>query len=913
MTRSGRRTGARAVLGAVALALLVGLPVVLLAHGGPVASPLGVARGPGASYPTAPRAIGPVTFEPEGLPPGTLWTVEAGGRSASATAPAPAVLPTGSASATGAWTASATGAPPGTRYVAGGFEGAGSGGSTVVVPFVTQYLLTIATVPALPGPTTPPSPCGGQPFHWDNSCPQVNYGLDPAPGGAFVDAGALVVLNATALSIGCYSAGCPPDVWANLSFLSWTGSGSGSVNTTANLTSITVRGPVTETASFRYQGYCSAIFVPAPSVACVPANESLPFSESGLPSGTPWAVTSWSPGASSGLPETVRSTTTELNVTGPGLSGPTGYLLWGCPTTVFSGKGCEVDASPASPVELPQSTNVSVAFSAASGPPSGPFPLLVVAVGLPNGSTPWEVGVNGTELPQEGADALLELGSGPFTLSASPFYPAPGIEASVQGIHLLNLSIGSTWRNQSGGSVRVGLAGPAMALVVYNESFEVTVTAGPGGTVTPSNPVWMAAGGTLSIRATPRAGDTFLGWTGAGSGAYSGGLATANVSALGPVTEIAEFRPPVPTPDLVNVSEAGLPADVPFTVFLNGTGYTGNGSFTVALSPGPATVGLVGAFPGSEVLVRYLPASFTTSGAVTGGTNGIVVAGNGGLTVRFQVEFGLEIQLAGPGTTDPAPGVVWASAGTSINVTETPDAHAHFVAWNGTTGGTGPSVVVPLTGPATETALFDANPAPPPRTYVVRLIESGLPAGVNWTALVGHIGRAGNGPITLDGLNGTYPVDVPVVYGATGTRYAPQAVLPILVNATANVTVSVTFTTQYRVSLYDGPPAGPPSSRWVDAGTRLTLSPSPGPGQVFVNWTGAPYEGTALSPNITVDGPVLEVAGFAPTPPPAPSALSGGLWAIPVLAFVAGLAGALVLVRRRRRPPVAAWPAPPSA
>ena len=410
------------------------------------------------------------------------------------------------------------------------------------------------------------------------------------------------------------------------------------MNTTSNLSATTVNGPIHETASFRYNGYCAAVTVPAPAAECIPANESLQFRESGLPVGTTWAVTTWTPGVSDGLPETTSSTDPTLSVNGSGLSAPTDYLLWGCASSVFPGAGCLANSTPPSPVEVPQTTNVSVAFSRSTSTPSGPFSLLVAAIGLPNASTPWSLSVGGTVLPEPDADVLLSLGGGSYELNGSAVYPSPGVECVVQGIELRNLTVGSTWQSFGTTPARFTLAGPAMVTIIYNESFEVTVVAGIGGHVTPASPVWASSGGTVAISATPLPGYSFVQWSSTGGGSYGGGLATLNISVYTPVTELAVFRPPSPALDTVTISETGIPESTPYTVFLNGTGFTGNGSFPVLLPPGRVAVGWPTDFPGNDSLSRYVPNGTRTGGGVQSSGDAVVISGNGSLGVAFAVQ-----------------------------------------------------------------------------------------------------------------------------------------------------------------------------------------------------------------------------------------------------------------------------------
>lgn len=68
----------------------------------------------------------------------------------------------------------------------------------------------------------------------------------------------------------------------------------------------------------------------------------------------------------------------------------------------------------------------------------------------------------------------------------------------------------------------------------------LTMNAGAGGNVNPGN-FWTDSGAAVSISATASNGYNFTGWTGSGSGSYSGNNNPASVTMNGPVTETANF------------------------------------------------------------------------------------------------------------------------------------------------------------------------------------------------------------------------------------------------------------------------------------------------------------------------------------------------------------------------------------
>jgi Divergent InlB B-repeat domain len=81
-------------------------------------------------------------------------------------------------------------------------------------------------------------------------------------------------------------------------------------------------------------------------------------------------------------------------------------------------------------------------------------------------------------------------------------------------------------------------------LVAFTTEFWVTINVAGPGAVTPGSG-WRLSGSSLALAAVPNFGDTFLGWTGTGSGSYTGPALNDSVTVTAPVTETAEFGLPV--------------------------------------------------------------------------------------------------------------------------------------------------------------------------------------------------------------------------------------------------------------------------------------------------------------------------------------------------------------------------------
>jgi hypothetical protein len=74
----------------------------------------------------------------------------------------------------------------------------------------------------------------------------------------------------------------------------------------------------------------------------------------------------------------------------------------------------------------------------------------------------------------------------------------------------------------------------------FNTQYYLTMTAGTGGRVSPASG-WRNSGAAGSITATPANGYSFAGWSGSGTGSYSGTNNPASITMNGPITETATF------------------------------------------------------------------------------------------------------------------------------------------------------------------------------------------------------------------------------------------------------------------------------------------------------------------------------------------------------------------------------------
>jgi len=233
----------------------------------------------------------------------------------------------------------------------------------------------------------------------------------------------------------------------------------------------------------------------------------------------------------------------------------------------------------------------------------------------------------------------------------------------------------------------------------FTTQYFLTMSAATGGTVSPSSG-WRNSGATVSISAKPTntafVSYNFTGWTGAGTGSYSGISNPASISMTGPITEIAAF-----TQNPVQVKVETSPAGRSFMV----DGSTHNSTQTFSWQPGSNhTIATTSSQTGGTG-VQYVWKKWSDNGSIshTGAstTNKTYVA-------TFTTQYYLTMSAATGGTVSPSSG--WRNSGAAISITATPASGYIFSNWAGSgtgsyTGSANPSSIT-MAGPITEKATF---------------------------------------------------------------------------------------------------------------------------------------------------------------------------------------------------------------
>jgi len=370
------------------------------------------------------------------------------------------------------------------------------------------------------------------------------------------------------------------------------------------------------------------------------------------------------------------------------------------------------------------------------------------------------------------------------------------------------------------------------------------------GTVSPSDG-WYDAGSIITISATPPStipGERYVwnGWTGTGTGSYTGLDNPPYVTMNAPVTETASWTHQ-------NYLTVNSPHGTP-----GGEGWYDNGDTAYAtVTPltvsGPTGVHYVFIHWGDD-------ASGTTSPS-----NPITMDGPKTATASWKIQYYLTLTTTSGGITDPASSA-WYDSGSLVQIMAIPDTDYLFDHWelDAVPVGSANPYNVLMDDVHDLHAVFLYSPTPPPNYYLTVLSAYDTRGGEGWY-VNGSTAYASLNTGIVDHGNGTRRVFTHWGGDASGTDYAQSD--PITMNA--NKTAVANWKTQYYLTV-NSPYGTPGIEGWYDSGDTAYASLSTGmvdhgngTRRIFTSWTGdASGTDYVQSDPITIDQPKTAVASW---------------------------------------------------
>ncbi|MDO7852484.1 InlB B-repeat-containing protein [Hymenobacter convexus] len=386
-----------------------------------------------------------------------------------------------------------------------------------------------------------------------------------------------------------------------------------------------------------------------------------------------------------------------------------------------------------------------------------------------------------------------------------------------------------------------------------------TSTVGNGSVAVSPSQATYPNGTSVTLTATPAAGYTFSGWSGAATGSTNPLTLTmnANKAVTATFTAISTAQSVV-SYTLVNASTGADIQTLAAGAVLN-LATLPSRNLNIRANTNPATVGsVVFALSGAasrsqtESVVPYALFSDDAAGTYYAWTPALgsytllatpYTAGGGTgtagppLSVGFSVidqaagPFTLTTSIVGNGSISKNPNQTSYASGTSVTLTATPAAGYTFSGWSGDATGTTNPLTISMTANKAITATFTA--APTLYTLSVSTVGSG-----SVTKNPNQTSYASGTTVTLTATPASGYAFSGWSGGATGSTN------PLTVTMTANKTITATFTAlpaQYTLTTTvagSGTVTKNPNQTSYASGTTVTLTATPASGYAFSGWSG---------------------------------------------------------------------------
>lgn len=439
------------------------------------------------------------------------------------------------------------------------------------------------------------------------------------------------------------------------------------------------------------------------------------------------------------------------------------------------------------------------------------------------------------------------------------------------------------------------VSGNATYTAEWKQQFYLTMNVNPSGagTVSPGSG-WFDAGSSVQISATPSSGYVFSGWTGSGSGSYTGTANPATITMNGPITQTANFAQPFDFSISVSPSSGSTQQGGSVTATVTVTLVSGS-TQTVSLSASGLPSGTSVTFnPSSGKPTFTSTVAILTSSSTPTGTYTITITGSGGglsKTTTYTLEISPITYTVSFYVKDDANNVVTGAAiyfdgssyknGESATVTSgsyslssgnIPSGY-RFKQWESSGGvsvssSTSSSTTVIVSGGGLITMRLQ-------RIATVTFLVSGLGPDVSGTVLM--VDGAG---YSYRDLPKSFTWDVGSTHSFAWSDYMSAGSLQQYVwISTSGLTtartgtimvpsgggaVSALYKTQYYLTVSSAYGSPAPGSGWFDAGTSITasitspISGGSGIQYVCIGWTGTgsvPASGTSTSVTFIINAP----------------------------------------------------------
>ena len=447
------------------------------------------------------------------------------------------------------------------------------------------------------------------------------------------------------------------------------------------------------------------------------------------------------------------------------------------------------------------------------------------------------------------------------------------ISTLASGTHSISVDYG-------GSANYVGGLSPSFSQVVQALMVLTVTKAGSGSGAVTSSPAAINCGaactasfniGTVvALTATPLAGSTFSGWSGACTGT---GACNVTMSAAQGVTATFKGTPTVGLSATPNPSASGSP--VTFTATVSGTGPTATGTVTFkdGATPICSNVGLNGEGQAQCVTstltvgTHSITADYSGDGNYLAASSTVLSQGVGSGTFLLTVnKSGAGVGTVGSSNAPINCGATCSASlppGQSVTLTATPSAGSVFTGWSGACSGTGPCMVT-MSANQTVTATFTLTPT-------VGLTSSLNPSGsgqpVTFTATVTGAGPAAIGNVAFKDGGSVIPGCSAVALNGSGVANCITSTLTAGAHAiTAEYAGDSNYVAANSSILSQGVGSGTFVVTVVKAGggsgtvtspngincgttcsgsfTTLTLTATPTAGSIFTGWTGGGCSGT---------------------------------------------------------------------